>query len=94
VSRRWAFIIQQQLNKLPETGQVYRLRTIPQENKKGSWFGWQVTPDGSVRDIPSRPLATEALKAANIFRKAVEEGRAKATPPAEGHQAEGEEVPF
>ena len=30
---------------------IYRLRTIPQSNDKGTWFGWEVSKIGPVQEI-------------------------------------------
>jgi len=34
----------------PSYSQVYRLKTVPQSNSKGTWFGWEIFKVGPVED--------------------------------------------
>lgn len=34
----------------PSYSHVYKLRTVPQSNSKGTWFGWDVSKTGPVND--------------------------------------------
>ena len=35
----------------PRFGYVYRLKTVSEENSKGSWHGWEIGLEGQVEDI-------------------------------------------
>lgn len=58
----------------PMFSRMYKLTTVPEQNDKGSWFGFKVALVGVVEDMG-------AYKAARGFRDAIKSGAAKAAPP-------------
>ena len=57
VSRKWNSMMLQvkmqgkdgQSFTPPSYSQVYRLKTVPQSNAKGTWFGWEIFKIGPVQ---------------------------------------------
>ena len=57
VSRKWNSLMQSQKIQgkdgkpftPPSYSHVYRLRTVPQSNSKGTWFGWEILKVGPVQ---------------------------------------------
>jgi hypothetical protein len=58
----------------PMMSRMYRITTVPEQNDKGSWFGFKISLIGVVEDAG-------AYKAARAFRDAIKSGSAKAAPP-------------
>jgi hypothetical protein len=57
----------------PTYSHVYRLKTVPESNNQGSWYGWNVTNEGLVTDKELYTMAKE-------FSKAVTSGQVEAKP--------------
>ena len=36
----------------PRFSHIWKLETVSEENKNGSWHGWQISKDGVVEDVP------------------------------------------
>ncbi len=70
----------------PMFSHVYHLKTVPESNEKGSWFGWDVATVGPVKD----PALYQDAKS---FYAKVAEGQVKAGPPPAEEPAK-EEIPF
>ena len=37
----------------PTYSHIYRLKTVPMSNDKGSWYGWSVSRVGPIEDVAS-----------------------------------------
>jgi hypothetical protein len=80
----------------PCTGQLYRMRTVPQKNERGSWFNVSFAYEGLVLALGD--AATGVYNQANDFRKLVMGGGAvvdysKDTSVAGGEVVDGEVAP-
>lgn len=93
-SRKWLTIVGEKTLKNsagvfftpPSFAFKYNLKTQPEENDKGSWYGWRVEEAGML-DLSSE---RELYLAARAFSEAVSKGAVQvATPP-----SEEEEIPF
>jgi hypothetical protein len=74
----------------------YKLTTTPERNDKGSWFGWNITPDKNTVDFPN---GNELYLAAREFRQSIASGAVKAAAPHSeeaggGTSAESDETPM
>jgi hypothetical protein len=58
---------------------VFKLTTVPEENDKGKWFGWDIEPNGNVFDLDN---GEELYESAKGLYMAVAAGTVKAAPPA------------
>jgi hypothetical protein len=63
---------------VPLFGHVYRITTIPQENKKGSWQGFRVTFEGKNAAEARLPRDSELYQAGKAFRDLAVSGVVKA----------------
>lgn len=92
-SRKWLSAIAMRKETLPDGRKFqppmfatrYRLRTKPESNEKGKWFGWQIEPEGPVTD-------RDTYESAKSFHRLVHEGRVTPTdkrPEAEEPDGEG-----
>lgn len=63
---------------VPLFGHVYRISTIPQENKKGSWQGFRITFDGKNAAEARLPQDSELYQAGKAFRELAVSGVVKA----------------
>lgn len=66
----------------PTYSHIYRLKTVPESNNNGNWYGWAISNEGMVND-------RDLYVAAKDFNKAVLSGavEAKHTAPAEAEDA-------
>jgi len=78
-AKKWNTVLQAQtargskgLFTLPIFTYMYRMRTTQQQNDKGSWYGWDITKEGTV-DV-------ETFQLADDFRLAVRDGDVKVRP--------------
>ena len=53
---------------------IYRLKTVPMSNDKGSWYGWSVSRKGPIEDVASYNIAKN-------FRNNLEKGLVKTRTP-------------
>ena len=53
---------------------IYRLKTVPMSNDKGSWYGWSVSRVGPIEDQASYDIAKN-------FRNNLEKGLVKTRTP-------------
>ena len=53
---------------------IYRLKTVPMSNDKGSWYGWSVSRVGPIEDVASYNIAKN-------FRNNLEKGLVKTRTP-------------
>jgi len=99
-SRRWNTVMSQ--FKIDYNGErinpamfyrCYKLTTIPERNDQGSWFGWQITPDVNVIDLPK---GEEIYIEAKEFRKSILAGRVSVSQPVQEDVpgAESEDAPM
>lgn len=63
---------------VPLFGHVYRITTIPQENKKGSWQGFRIVFDGKSASEARLDQASEEYQAGKSFRDLAVSGVVKA----------------
>ena len=54
----------------PTYSHLYRLKTVPESNNNGSWYGWSVTNEGMLQD-------RDLYLAAKDFHAAVASGAVK-----------------
>jgi hypothetical protein len=93
-ARRWNTLINQ--FRVPVEGgesfnpamfyRTYKFTTIPESNQQGSWFGWVITPDKNVVDLPN---GEKIYIDARDFRESIKAGRVAATRPMEEPVATG-----
>jgi hypothetical protein len=60
---------------LPLMSQVYTVKTTPEKNDKGNWFGWDISRERGL-DLSS-PADKEVFESAVGFAKSVEAGEVK-----------------
>lgn len=99
-SRRWNTLMNQ--FKIEHNGErinpamfyrCYKLTTIPERNDQGSWFGWNITPDANVVDLPQ---GEQIYLDAKEFRKSIAAGRVSVAQPVQEDVpgAESEDAPM
>ena len=62
---------------------AYTLTTVPEENDKGSWFGWQVDQKYDAQSggiIKNIPQGDQIYLAARTFREQIQSGNVKVSP--------------
>tara|TARA_R100000656_G_scaffold117522_2_gene90909 strand:+ start:5677 stop:6483 length:807 start_codon:yes stop_codon:yes gene_type:complete len=93
-ARRWNSMIAQLQIPNPNGGlfnpacfwNAYKLTTVPEENDKGSWFGWQVDQmfdadsGGIIKNIPN---GQDIYLAARSFRDQIKQGSVNVSPDAQ-----------
>ena len=60
----------------PRFSHIWKLETVSEENKNGSWHGWQITKDGVIEDpnvYAEAKLFAESIKAGQVKVKHVRE---------------------
>ena len=70
----------------PRFSHVYLLRTVSEENSKGSWHGWDITLEGVVED-PSQYTQAKA------FSESIQKGDVEAKHTSEGDDTSND-APF
>jgi hypothetical protein len=99
-SRRWNTVMNQ--FKIDYNGErinpamfyrCYKLTTIPERNDQGSWFGWQITPDVNVIELPK---GEQIYLEAKEFRKSIAAGKVSVSQPVQEDVpgAESEDAPM
>ena len=85
-ARRWNTLINTFMIPHPQTGEsfnpaifsrTYHLKTIPESNDYGSWFGWDIRPGDLLSEVVGGPAI---YAAARDFRAKVAAGEVKAAP--------------
>lgn len=71
----------------PMFSHVYKMKTVPESNEKGSWFGWDISTVGPVTDA-------SLYQDAKAFYAKVAEGKVQAGPPPTDEAPAKEEIPF
>ena len=64
----------------PRFSHVYRLKTVSEENSKGSWHGWDINLEGAVEDMQQYGLAkafSESILQGEVNVKHRQEGAEK-----------------
>tara|TARA_R110000796_G_scaffold124600_1_gene239061 strand:+ start:12387 stop:13196 length:810 start_codon:yes stop_codon:yes gene_type:complete len=90
-SKRWNSMIAQLQVPNPKGGtfnpacfyNAYTLTTVPEENDKGSWFGWQVDQKYDAQSggiIKNIPQGDQIYLAARTFREQIQSGNVKVSP--------------
>ena len=72
----------------PRFSHIWKLETVSEENKNGSWHGWQISKDGVVEDVnvyQEAKLFAESIQAGQVNVKHVRE---------EDKDSSDEDVPF
>jgi len=70
----------------PRFSHIYHLKTIQEENSKGSWHGWEMSVEGPVQDISMYQQAkkfAEDIMSDNVVVKHVDD-----------QDGGGESIPF
>ena len=70
----------------PRFSHVYRLKTVSEENSKGSWHGWEINLEGPIEDASQYGLA-------KAFSESILQGEVKVKHHKEG-VAEDDKAPF
>lgn len=85
-AKRWNTMMSQFQMTDPKSGRsftpatfarVYQLTSMPEQNDRGSWFGWDIVPSKTITDVPR---GGEIYNAAKAFRQQVIDGEVKASP--------------
>ena len=71
----------------PRFAQIFRLKTHKEENKKGSWFGWEISKEGYIEDAN---LYAEA----KMFAESINAGQVNVQHQREESNIKQDEVPF
>ena len=72
----------------PMFSHVYNLRTVSEENSKGSWHGWEMSLDSPIQDAG-------VYNSAKTFNASIEKGDVKVKHQQEGSdQAPNDDIPF
>ena len=72
----------------PRFSHVWKLETVPEENKNGSWHGWQISKDSVVSD-------TSVYAEAKLFAESILAGQVNVKHVREDEKASSDEdVPF
>ena len=53
----------------PRFSHIWRLETLPEENKNGSWHGWQISKDSPIEDpniYAEAKLFAESIKSGSV----------------------------
>ena len=70
----------------PRYAHIWKLETVPEENKNGSWHGWQISKESQIED-------PDLYQEAKLFAESIQSGKVKVK-----HEQEDEvtkdEVPF
>lgn len=61
--------------QLPMFANVWRMRTVPESNDKGDWFGWEYSKERQF--VMSNPEDAEIVNTAREFTRAVRAGEVK-----------------
>tara|TARA_R110000824_G_scaffold89956_7_gene220118 strand:- start:424 stop:1203 length:780 start_codon:yes stop_codon:yes gene_type:complete len=72
----------------PRFSHIWKLETVSEENKNGSWHGWQISKDGVVEDVnvyQEAKLFAESIQSGQVNVKHVRE---------EDKETSDEDVPF
>jgi len=72
----------------PRFSHIWKLETVSEENKNGSWHGWQISKDGVVEDVnvyQEAKLFAESIQAGQVNVKHVRE---------EDKDSSDDDVPF
>ena len=71
----------------PRFSHVYLLKTLSEENSKGSWHGWEIGLEGQVEDI-------NLYNTAKTFAKSIAAGDVKVKHTNEDGSTDSDDVPF
>ena len=71
----------------PRFSHVWRLETLPEENKNGSWHGWQISKDGVVEDV-------NVYQEAKLFAESIQAGQVNVKHVRDEETLSDEDVPF
>ncbi len=78
----------------PFYGRAFRFKTIPESNDKGQWFGWQITFECRMVELPDQGFPwckiVEFNQACAAFRKKLVEGAVRVAPPISSEEAESD----
>ena len=78
---------------LPSFSQMYRLRTVPESNDKGDWFGWEIYHERGL-EIAEGQEDSSLFWQCVEFKKACAQGDVQAKETAPNTSVEDDEVPF
>jgi len=80
------------LYTLPMMSHVYDLRTVPESNDKGNWFGWEITRGRMLDEKAEEDV--ELFQMAVAFSQSVRAGEVKVKEPTEELREASDNVPF
>jgi hypothetical protein len=71
----------------PRFSHIWKLETVSEENKNGSWHGWQISKDGVVEDV-------NVYQEAKLFAESIQAGQVNVKHVREEESLSDEDVPF
>tara|TARA_R110000868_G_scaffold194446_1_gene439865 strand:- start:855 stop:1631 length:777 start_codon:yes stop_codon:yes gene_type:complete len=71
----------------PRFSHIWKLETVSEENKNGSWHGWQISKDGVVEDV-------NVYQEAKLFAESIQAGQVNVKHVREEESSSDEDVPF
>lgn len=71
----------------PRFSHIWRLETLPEENKNGSWHGWQISKDSQIED-------PNLYMEAKLFADSIQAGKVNVKHQREDDSASDEDTPF
>ena len=71
----------------PMFSHIYELKSVSEENSKGSWHGWEMSVDGPITDAAQ-------YKAAKDFNASIEKGEVNVKHEQSGDNQSGDDIPF
>ena len=71
----------------PMFSHIYELKSVSEENSKGSWHGWEMSVDGPITDAAQ-------YKAAKEFNASIEKGEVNVKHEQSGDNQSGYDIPF
>ena len=71
----------------PRYSHIYHLKTVSEENSKGSWHGWDISLDSQVKDM-------YLYQAARAFNETVTAGDVEVRHTTEAGDGDGVDAPF
>ncbi len=71
----------------PRFSHIWKLETVSEENKNGSWHEWQISKDGVVEDV-------NVYQEAKLFAESIQAGQVNVKHVREEESLSDEDVPF
>jgi len=71
----------------PRFSHIWKLETVSEENKNGSWHGWQISKDGVVEDV-------NVYQEAKLFAESIQAGQVNVKHVRDEETLSDDDVPF